>query len=180
LGAGRRRKENEDLAKRLFSKKKPTSNGASTTLAARHGINKLAKRQTPYARPALRGPPTTFNSQRRNVTAPAAMLNSFNQANNQTRQPVQPAAAVGVSIRGIGSLFVVTGENFEPGTSTADIQHVLHPTELAQLASCAVVRTQPSVVVDLAFKSKSIAQDVIRRFDGLKVGTDRVLSDWIY
>jgi hypothetical protein len=129
----------------------------STSLADRHGVRKVSAQKT--------------KPLRNNSLLNAKLLRNLQEDLDRAESTVIQSSGqdMGISVRGMGSRFTVTGSNFMPGTTAADIQAVLDAQEQANLVSCTVTQTSPVVVVELTFGNNNIADGVVARFDGRMV-----------
>ena len=60
-------------------------------------------------------------------------------------------------------------QNFQPGTTAADIESVMQDVG-GQMTSCKLVASNPTVIAEMSFVEKSGAEKVIDTFNGKKVG----------
>lgn len=83
------------------------------------------------------------------------------------------ASSAGFTIKGSAGPFTLLASNFAPGTTEADIEAALH-TELFDeagnncLQSCQIVTSRPSVVAEMVFTEKSVADRIVSKFNNLK------------
>lgn len=63
---------------------------------------------------------------------------------------------------------MVTGSNFAPGTTAADIQSALEPVS-GPMLSCRVVNHHPSVTAEFAYADKWTAENVVANFHNQRV-----------
>ncbi|TQV92568.1 RNA-binding protein, rrm type [Cordyceps javanica] len=80
----------------------------------------------------------------------------------------------GISIRGIAGPFAVMGQNFAPGTSPADVESAMTPIG-GEMVHCAVVKTQPFLMMEMVFASKEGAERVMETFNN-KTADGRILK----
>lgn len=85
------------------------------------------------------------------------------QNQNQTRD-------AGMTIRGLAGPFAVMAQNFAPGTTAADIESAMTPVG-GEMVSCEIVKTQPFIVVEMAFASREGGEKVIETFNNKTVRT---------
>ncbi|KEF63735.1 uncharacterized protein A1O9_01713 [Exophiala aquamarina CBS 119918] len=147
--AADRRKKNEALANEIFGKKKDKKSARSNPRTS-----DLASRITKTAR----------------SNRIASALNS-GQANVIPTQP--RTIGQGFSIKGKAGPFVVEARNFAPGTTAADIEsaladEILDSTGSSALLSCRLVSTTPTVIAEMTFTEKYIADRVISMYDQQK------------
>ena len=75
-----------------------------------------------------------------------------------------------MNIKGAASgPYIVVAQNFQPGTTAADIESVMQDVG-GQMASCKLVASNPTVIAEMAFVEKSGAEKVIDTFNNKKVG----------
>ena len=74
----------------------------------------------------------------------------------------------GMSIRGLAGPFVVTAQNFAPGTTAADIESAMTPIG-GLITSCRLLKTNPIVIAEIVFENKEGADNVIATFDNQTV-----------
>lgn len=79
----------------------------------------------------------------------------------------------GLSIKGKAGPFTVEASNFAPGTTAADIESALHGETLdddgvSAMLSCRIVSTNPTVVAELVFTERVIADKIISTYDNQK------------
>ncbi len=70
----------------------------------------------------------------------------------------------GISIRGLAGPFAVLGQNFAPGTTPADVESAMTPIG-GEMVRCAVVKTQPFLMMEMVFASREGAERVIETFN---------------
>jgi hypothetical protein len=85
-----------------------------------------------------------------------------NQNQNQTRD-------AGMTIRGLAGPFAIMAQNFAPGTTAADIESAMTPVG-GEMVSCEIVKTQPFIVVEMAFASREGGEKIIETFNNKTVG----------
>lgn len=76
----------------------------------------------------------------------------------------------GMTIRGLAGPFAVMAQNFAPGTTAADIESAMTPVG-GEMVSCEMVKTQPFIVVEMAFASREGGEKVIETFNNKTVRT---------
>lgn len=97
-------------------------------------------------------------------------MNLSSPRNNSFRNGT---ASAGFTIKGSAGPFTLLASNFAPGTTEADIEAALH-TELFDdagnncLQSCQIVTSRPSVVAEMIFTDKSVADRIVSKFNNLK------------
>ena len=94
----------------------------------------------------------------------------------QTRTKAQHTGEVnggdGLYIRGAArTTFTVVASNFAPGTTGADIEHVMENLG-GGMTRCTLVASNPTVIAEMDFQDKGIADKVVETFNGKKVGFD--------
>ncbi|KAF7560312.1 hypothetical protein G7046_g3831 [Stylonectria norvegica] len=77
---------------------------------------------------------------------------------------VKPAAPMGLSIRGLAGPFGVMAQNFAPGTTAADIESAMTPVG-GEMVSCKIIKTNPLIIVEMAFVSREGGERVIETFN---------------
>lgn len=77
-------------------------------------------------------------------------------------------SGMGLSIRGLAGPFAILGQNFAPGTSTADIESAMTPVG-GEMTSCKIVKTQPFLIVEMVFVSREGGERVIETFNNKTV-----------
>ncbi|KAM0470834.1 hypothetical protein ACHAPX_009708 [Trichoderma viride] len=90
-----------------------------------------------------------------------------NQNQNQTRD-------AGMTIRGLAGPFAIMAQNFAPGTTAADIESAMTPVG-GEMVSCEIVKTQPFIVVEMAFASREGGEKIIETFNN-KTADGRVIK----
>lgn len=75
-----------------------------------------------------------------------------------------------MTIKGSSGLgpFVVTGSNFAPGTTAADIQSAVEPTS-GPMLSCRVISPRPTVTAEMVFAERWTAETVVANFHNQRV-----------
>ncbi|EHK47278.1 hypothetical protein TRIATDRAFT_194059, partial [Trichoderma atroviride IMI 206040] len=89
------------------------------------------------------------------------------QNQNQTRD-------AGMTIRGLAGPFAVMAQNFAPGTTAADIESAMTPVG-GEMVSCEIVKTQPFIIVEMAFASREGGEKVIETFNN-KTADGRIIK----
>lgn len=79
----------------------------------------------------------------------------------------------GLTIRGTAGPFVVHASNFAPGTTAADIESALQgvatdSTGASGMASCRIMTNNPTVMAEMVFHEKHVAENVIATFNNQK------------
>lgn len=92
--------------------------------------------------------------------------------NNVTLTRAQPANdnGRGLSIRGSASNqgpFVVVAQNFQPGTTSGDIQNAMAVDK--EMPYCKIVANNPTVICEMAFAHHEDALQVVETYNGQKV-----------
>lgn len=175
IQADRQRKKNEELANRLLGKSKKavdseaSNKAAPKSLASRIGV---VKRSASATRSKQRNnTPRSASAKRRpgEERLAAALDPSRGQAAVRNN-------AVGMTIKGSSGLgpFVVTGSNFAPGTTAADIQSAVEPTS-GPMLSCRVISPRPTVTAEMVFAERWTAETVVANFHNQRAD-GRVLS----
>ncbi|KAM0449234.1 hypothetical protein ACHAO4_007898 [Trichoderma viride] len=90
-----------------------------------------------------------------------------NQNHNQTRD-------AGMTIRGLAGPFAVMAQNFAPGTTAADIESAMTPVG-GEMVGCEIVKTQPFIIVEMAFASREGGEKVIETFNN-KTADGRIIK----
>ncbi|KAL7893978.1 hypothetical protein HDV63DRAFT_384397 [Trichoderma sp. SZMC 28014] len=80
----------------------------------------------------------------------------------------------GMTIRGLAGPFAVMAQNFAPGTTAADIESAMTPVG-GEMVSCEMVKTQPFIVVEMAFASREGGEKVIETFNN-KTADGRIIK----
>jgi hypothetical protein len=77
--------------------------------------------------------------------------------------------AGGLNIKGAASgPSIVIAQNFQPGTTAADIESVMQEVG-GEMKSCRLVASNPTVIAEMVFLEKSGAEKVIDTFNNKKV-----------
>ncbi|KAL9622309.1 MAG: hypothetical protein Q9160_003320 [Pyrenula sp. 1 TL-2023] len=193
IQADRERRKNEALASEIFGAGRRSSapgvpNGPrkatqTPSLASRigGGISKPTPRASsasgqrsarpfgsaaPASKNILRPVSTTHHQARSNRLESA--LSSENASAQVNLVPRQPPSR-GLTIRGTAGPFVVQASNFQFGTTAADIQNVL--VDIAgpgATKACRIVKSHPTVVAEMTFAEKSVADTVVETLNGEK------------
>ncbi|KAJ5501302.1 hypothetical protein PEX2_094450 [Penicillium expansum] len=192
IQADRQKKKHEDLANQLLGKNRRSSapgsgsgagkkaqnkpqNAKPGSLASRIGVAKRSASAT--VQPNKNKPAPTANINRtRGKTGKKDRVNA-----DQVRAAFQPenvqrnarsgnfapnsrlSGGSNMTIKGASGPFFVTGRNFAPGTTAADIQSALEPIT-GPMLSCQIVASQPSVVAEFAYAEKTAAELVVANF----------------
>lgn len=96
-----------------------------------------------------------------NIVKNGGKAQSQSQSQSQTRD-------AGMTIRGLAGPFAVMAQNFAPGTTAADIESAMTPVG-GEMVSCEVVKTQPFIIVEMAFASREGGEKVIETFNNKTV-----------
>ncbi|UKZ69047.1 uncharacterized protein TrAtP1_010059 [Trichoderma atroviride] len=65
-------------------------------------------------------------------------------------------------------------QNFAPGTTAADIESAMTPVG-GEMVSCEIVKTQPFIIVEMAFASREGGEKVIETFNN-KTADGRIIK----
>ncbi|KAK5046546.1 hypothetical protein LTR84_008349 [Exophiala bonariae] len=178
IQADRNKKRNEALASQIFGKKKdknlPTRpNSRPSDLASRitkrsSSVNSTGSPRSNSFNPPSRPSSTKPQNARSNRIASAITSGQANVLPSQSR-----TKGPGLSIKGKAGPFVVEARNFAPGTTAADIEsaladQILDSTGSNGLLSCRLVSVTPTVVAEMIFTEKDIADRVISMYDKQK------------
>lgn len=191
IQADRQRRRNEALAQEIFGKPRRVSTpanglrkpGSGPSLASRVGIAKASQRST-SSTPKPKAPPATdqnnsspVNNLRNRPVRSSAIVNPMtrsprvDQRNNRLYDALQRkdsnGASEGLSIRGLAGPYVVIGSNFAPGTTAADIESAMVPSNI-MLQSCRILTSSPTVIAELVFADKQDAESVVATFNNKK------------
>ncbi|KAL7918129.1 hypothetical protein ACQKWADRAFT_305049 [Trichoderma austrokoningii] len=80
----------------------------------------------------------------------------------------------GMTIRGLAGPFGVMAQNFAPGTTAADVESAMTPVG-GEMVSCEIVKTQPFIIVEMAFASREGGEKVIETFNN-KTADGRIIK----
>ncbi|KAG9784198.1 hypothetical protein KCU88_g2831, partial [Aureobasidium melanogenum] len=135
-------------------------------------------------------PFTPPRSQRGDNTRSARLASAIETSSQQANVVVAPTSTSrrtaaqgqqGLSIKGkAAGPFVVEASNFAPGTTAADIESALQDDTLddsgvSGMVSCRIVATSPTVVAEMVFTERYIADRVISTYNNQKAD-GRVLN----
>lgn len=117
--------------------------------------------------------PSSAAAQHERANRLASAVNNSEQANilpsSQARK-AQPGP--GFSIKGTAGPFVVQASNFAPGTTAADIEAAMQSVSTDStgnsLISCRILASNPTVMAEMEFSERYIADEVIRTFNNEK------------
>ena len=73
-----------------------------------------------------------------------------------------------ITIRGAAGPYVVIASNFAPGTTAADIESAMVPNS-GEIQSCRIITATPTVMAEMVFIEKQVAENVIDTFNNKKV-----------
>ena len=96
------------------------------------------------------------------------MLSEALAAKGATNQARARLADAEITIRGAAGPYVVIASNFAPGTTAADIESAMVPNS-GDIQSCRIVTASPTVMAEMVFSEKTIAEGVIDTFNNKKV-----------
>ena len=138
------------------------------------GVAKTQRSSSTSSLNAQRPSNSRHNSSRNDRIASALsspqISNTANPFNNSTpTAPTKPHGS-GFSIKGKAGPYTVTASNFAPGTTAADIESAIasdaaDESGVNALLSCRLTDTLPSVVAELVFSERGIAERIIRTYD---------------
>jgi hypothetical protein len=173
-------------------------NTQAPTLASRIGIAKVQgekickrirltiprKRSSSTSVPASRANPfnqTKPPSRPSSAAAQHARVDRLTSAVNNTSQanvlPSSQARTVpsgpGLSIKGTAGPFVVQASNFAPGTTAADIEAAIQTVAIdstgnSGLMTCRILTSNPTVMAEMVFPERYIADKVVGTFNNQK------------
>ena len=88
-------------------------------------------------------------------------------------QPTKAPTGTGLSIKGSAGPFVVQASNFAPGTTAADIEAAVQSVATdasgsGGLVRCRVLTNSPTVIAEMVFQERYIADKVVRTFNNEK------------
>ncbi|EXJ78018.1 hypothetical protein A1O3_09177 [Capronia epimyces CBS 606.96] len=180
IQADRQKRKNEALAKEIFGRTKQNKDDSRSTSKSSSRTPDLASRITKRSSSAAS---TNTNSARKNPFTPTRPSSTASQNNarsarltsalESSQANVVPSSrrlqGQGLSIKGKAGPFVVEASNFAPGTTAADIESALQSDTLddngiSGMISCRIVSNGPTVVAEMAFAEKSIADKVISTY----------------
>ncbi|KAL2406795.1 hypothetical protein ABEF93_008581 [Exophiala dermatitidis] len=199
IQADRQRRKNEALAKEIFGKSKQqtkndTRGGANKSSTRTPDLaSRITKRSSSTASTTSsrnNNPFTPPRSQRGDNTRSARLASAIETSSQQANVVVAPTSTSrrtaaqgqqGLSIKGkAAGPFVVEASNFAPGTTAADIESALQDDTLddsgvSGMISCRIVATSPTVVAEMVFTERYIADRVISTYNNQKAD-GRVLN----
>ncbi|OAA58812.1 hypothetical protein ISF_06595 [Cordyceps fumosorosea ARSEF 2679] len=146
-----------------------TSLGARVTLPGQNLFKRAVARQAKLAAAASNAMDIDGGSGGKGAAAARGQVNVRSAAPRQQQQQQQ-----GISIRGIAGPFAVMGQNFAPGTTPADVESAMTPIG-GEMIRCAVVKSQPFLMMEMVFASKEGAERVIETFND-KTADGRILK----
>jgi hypothetical protein len=118
--------------------------------------------------------PSSAAAQHARANRLASAVNNTQQANilpSPQARKVQPGS--GLSIKGTAGPFVVQASNFAPGTTAADIEAAMHTvatdtTGNSGLLTCRILTSNPTVMAEMVFSERYIADKVVQTFNNEK------------
>ncbi|KAL4965685.1 RNA recognition motif domain-containing protein [Aspergillus stella-maris] len=192
IQASRQKKQHEDLANQILGKNRrasaPGSNKAGKaqnatpggSLASRIGVTKrsssanLGSKPNSRASSATAAGRNTSNAKltRRRRPDEERLASALNPAKGQA---TVRSTGGGINIKGASSAPpVVTGSNFVPGTTAADIQSAIEPVS-GKIVSCWITSQKPAVTAEITFAELSSAEKAVANFHN-QMADGRVLS----
>ncbi|MCJ1472739.1 hypothetical protein MMC13_001388 [Lambiella insularis] len=194
IQADRLRRKHEALANEIFSRgRKPNSPalnskrkpGTGPSLASRVGVAKASQRSASSAsgsgvgrdKSRTHGLQQGNNTQSARDSNPRAMSKNSQTYNSSSANQESNSPAVntfaqhggrGMTIRGLAGPYVVIASNFAPGTTSADIQSAMVSSE-CDMQSCKIITSSPTVMAEMVFLDKGVAEKVIATFNNQKV-----------
>lgn len=144
----------------------------------------IRKRSSSTSVPSARANPFSQNnppSRPSSAAAQHARVNRLASAVNNTQQanvlPSSQARKVpsgpGLSIKGTAGPFVVQASNFAPGTTAADIEAAIQTVAVdttgnSGLVTCRILTSNPTVMAEMVFPERYIADKVVGTFNNQK------------
>ncbi|ERF75786.1 hypothetical protein EPUS_01616 [Endocarpon pusillum Z07020] len=189
IQADRQRRKNEQLAIEIFSKNRRSTgagnaarkNNQTTSLASRVGIGKRSSstsvpssKANPFGQPKPPSRPSSAAAQHARANRLASAVNNTEQANIlPSPQAPKAQSGSGLSIRGTAGPFVVQASNFAPGTTAADIEAAMHTVAIdatgnSGLVTCRILTNNPTVMAEMIFSERYIADKVVETFNNEK------------
>lgn len=71
---------------------------------------------------------------------------------------------MGLTIRGLAGPYTIMAQNFAPGTTAADIESAMTPVG-GEMVGCKIIKTNPIIIVEMAFASREGGERVIETFN---------------
>ncbi|KIX01485.1 uncharacterized protein Z518_09211 [Rhinocladiella mackenziei CBS 650.93] len=179
IQADRQRKKNEALANEIFGRNKQNKNNSRSASKSSTRTPDLASRITKQSSSAA-----STGASRNNSFTPPSRSSSTNPQNARSSRlasalespqaniitPQRRATGPGLSIKGKAGPFVVEASNFAPGTTAADIEsalqsEILDDNGVSGMLSCRLVSTHPTVIAEMVFAERYIADKIISTYD---------------
>ncbi|KAH7127681.1 hypothetical protein EDB81DRAFT_809822 [Dactylonectria macrodidyma] len=104
------------------------------------------------------------NKRAARLSAAVDRMDTSSDAPQQVNIVKKPANPMGLTIRGLAGPFTVLAQNFAPGTTAADIESAMTPVG-GEMVSCRIIKTQPIIIVEMAFASREGGERVIETFN---------------
>lgn len=95
-------------------------------------------------------------------------MDTSSDAPSQVNIVKPPPKPMGLTIRGLAGPFCVMAQNFAAGTTAADIESAMTPVG-GEIVSCKIVKSQPLMIVEMAFASREGGERVIETFNNKTV-----------
>ncbi|KKY17449.1 hypothetical protein UCRPC4_g05591 [Phaeomoniella chlamydospora] len=183
IQAGRARAKNAALANEIFGRGRKSNSAQSKDQSKKTPVpGSLASRITP-AGVGKRSASASSLKQNKVPSRPASAATqkaraeriSASMFNNDSQTNLLPSnnKSKGISIRGISSgPFFVQASNFAPGTTAADIEAAIYSMPFGaseeNLQSCRIITNSPTVIAEVVFTDRSIAEQLIESLNGQK------------
>jgi hypothetical protein len=133
-----------------------------------------SSRANPFGQPKPPSRPSSAAAQHARANRIASAVNNTHQANILPSSQVGKAQPeTGFSIKGTAGPFVVQASNFAPGTTAADIEAAVQAMAIdstgnSGLITCRILTNNPTVIAEMVFSERYIADRVVETFNNEK------------
>lgn len=110
----------------------------------------------------------------RRATRLSAAVDRMDTSGDAPQQVNIVKSAPSITIRGLAGPFSVMAQNFAPGTTAADIESAMTPVG-GEMVGCKIIKTQPIMIVEMAFVSREGGERVIEMFNDKTVSATQSL-----
>lgn len=152
------------MQKRLTDNTRKRSSSTSVT----------SPRANPFTQTRPPSRPSSAAAQHTLTSRLASAVSNTLQANIlPSAQPRRVQTGPGLSIKGTAGPFVVQASNFAPGTTAADIEAAIQSVAADStgnngLVSCRIMTSNPTVMAEMVFSERQIADKVVETFNNQK------------
>ncbi|KAH7001847.1 hypothetical protein EDB80DRAFT_719300 [Ilyonectria destructans] len=104
------------------------------------------------------------NQRASRLSAAVDRMDTSSDAPQQVNIIKKPGNPMGLTIRGLAGPYTIMAQNFAPGTTAADIESAMTPVG-GEMVSCKIIKTNPIIIVEMAFASREGGERVIETFN---------------